>query len=476
MFSSAPSSTTGCWIVVACALLTVLLGFQATKLAINAGFEKMIPHGHAYVKNYLESRGSLRGLGNSVRVVVENTDGDIFDPAYLEVLKQVNDELFLMPDVDRAWMKSIWTPAVRWSEVNEEGFVGGPVMPDNYDGSPDVGGCAQAQHPPRQHRRQPGGQRLPFEHGVRAPARAQCGHRQAAGLPRVLAEAGAERPRQVREGRQRQGQDPRDRLRQAGRRPDRRPGQGRQLLPGSGADRRADHLPVHPLRAQHGAGGRLLGRRRGLAAGPGAPARLRAGPVLRARAVPDLRHRRQPRRAEDERHHAGRGPRHPSPGRRPLHLPPPVPRRPDRAARRRGRLRRADDDRHSGDQGTGADRQHRRRRAGVHQPDPAAGAAVLRRRQPGSGQAQPARGRQGSARSRLRRVLELPRPLHRTALGGGRDRVRGGARRGRPVDQPRPADRRSRSGRAGTAQGFALQPGQRLHHQRTTRCPATCSR
>jgi predicted RND superfamily exporter protein len=124
------------WIVLACALLTVLLGFQATKLAINAGFEKMIPHGHTYIKNYLESRGSLRGLGNSVRVVVENTDGDIFDPAYLEVLKQVNDELFLMTDVDRAWMKSIWTPAVRWSEVNEEGFVGGPVMPDHYDGSP----------------------------------------------------------------------------------------------------------------------------------------------------------------------------------------------------------------------------------------------------------------------------------------------------------------------------------------------------
>jgi hypothetical protein len=34
------------WIVLACALLTLLLGFQATKLQINAGFEKMIPHGH----------------------------------------------------------------------------------------------------------------------------------------------------------------------------------------------------------------------------------------------------------------------------------------------------------------------------------------------------------------------------------------------------------------------------------------------
>ena len=85
------------WIVVACALLSLLLGFQATKLSINAGFEKMIPHVHAYVKNYLESRGSLRGLGNSVRVVVENTDGDIFDPAYLEVLKPVSYTHLTLP-------------------------------------------------------------------------------------------------------------------------------------------------------------------------------------------------------------------------------------------------------------------------------------------------------------------------------------------------------------------------------------------
>ena len=68
------------WILIACAMLTLLLGVQATKLSINAGFEKMIPHGHPYIQNYLESRDSLRGLGNSVRVVVENTDGDIFDP------------------------------------------------------------------------------------------------------------------------------------------------------------------------------------------------------------------------------------------------------------------------------------------------------------------------------------------------------------------------------------------------------------
>jgi predicted RND superfamily exporter protein len=71
-----------------------------------------------------------------VRVVVENTQGDIFDPEYLAVLKQVNDDLFLTEGVDRAWMKSLWSPSVRWTEVTEQGFQGGPVMPDDYKGSP----------------------------------------------------------------------------------------------------------------------------------------------------------------------------------------------------------------------------------------------------------------------------------------------------------------------------------------------------
>jgi len=123
------------WMVVVCALVTAVLAWQAKGLAVNAGFEKMLPHRHSYIQKYFEFKNDLRGLGNSVRVVVENLDGDVFDPRYLDVLKQINDELFLTAGVDRPWIKSLWTPAVRWTEVTEEGFAGGPVMPDSYDGS-----------------------------------------------------------------------------------------------------------------------------------------------------------------------------------------------------------------------------------------------------------------------------------------------------------------------------------------------------
>ncbi len=124
-------------VVAACLILTIALGIVAVfKLTLNASFERMLPHSHPYIKNYLEHRKELRGLGNTLRVVVENTSSDIYDTAYLETLKKISDELVLTPGVDRAWVKSLWTPAMRWTEVTEEGFRGGPVMPDNYDGSP----------------------------------------------------------------------------------------------------------------------------------------------------------------------------------------------------------------------------------------------------------------------------------------------------------------------------------------------------
>jgi len=123
-------------VMLLCALLTLLLGaLAATRLTLNASFERMLPVSHPYIKNYLDNRDELRGLGNALRIVVQNPGGDIYDPKYVDTLRKIHDELVLTPGVDRAWVKSLWSPAVRWTEVTEEGFRGGPVMPDNYDGS-----------------------------------------------------------------------------------------------------------------------------------------------------------------------------------------------------------------------------------------------------------------------------------------------------------------------------------------------------
>jgi predicted RND superfamily exporter protein len=125
------------FVLLLCLIATVVLGFFALKLQVNASFERMIPSSSPYIKNYFAYRNELPGLGNTVRIVVENKSGDVYDAAYLEKLRKINDTLYLIPGVDRSWMKSLWMPIVRWRQVTEEGVVGGPVMPPDYSGTPE---------------------------------------------------------------------------------------------------------------------------------------------------------------------------------------------------------------------------------------------------------------------------------------------------------------------------------------------------
>jgi predicted RND superfamily exporter protein len=123
-------------VLVLCALVTAVLGWQATRLQLNASFEKTIPGSHPYIRNFLEHQTQLSGLGNAVRIAVALPEGTIYDAKYLDTLRRLSDEVFLVPGVDRMRMKSLWTPSTRWVGVTEEGLEGGPVIPDGYDGSP----------------------------------------------------------------------------------------------------------------------------------------------------------------------------------------------------------------------------------------------------------------------------------------------------------------------------------------------------
>ncbi|WP_421793650.1 efflux RND transporter permease subunit [Hydrocarboniphaga effusa] len=125
-------------ILLICAIVTVVLAYFSFGLRLNAAYEKMLPTSHPFIQNYLAHKSQLGGLGNTLRIAVETTDGTIFDAGYLEVLRKINDEVFLYPEVDRPYMKSLWSPAVRWTGVTEDGLDGGPVVPDDYDGSPQA--------------------------------------------------------------------------------------------------------------------------------------------------------------------------------------------------------------------------------------------------------------------------------------------------------------------------------------------------
>jgi hypothetical protein len=125
------------WVLGLALLLTTVLGALATRVTLNASFEAMLPLGHPYLQNYLSERGKVTAQANTLRIVVERSDGGlILERTYLETLRRINDEVFLLPGVVRGQMKSLWTPSTRWTAVTEAGFEGGAVMPDDYDGSP----------------------------------------------------------------------------------------------------------------------------------------------------------------------------------------------------------------------------------------------------------------------------------------------------------------------------------------------------
>jgi len=81
-------------VIIICTLLTALLGWQATKLTINASFEKTLPTHQAYIENYLKYQNELTGLGNALRIAVANPKGSIYDAHYLELLREFSDEVF----------------------------------------------------------------------------------------------------------------------------------------------------------------------------------------------------------------------------------------------------------------------------------------------------------------------------------------------------------------------------------------------
>jgi predicted RND superfamily exporter protein len=117
-------------------LITLGLSLSIHNMRLNASFESVIPTHQPDIVNYLDNQENLRGLGNTLNIVVAADHGGILNKNYIQTLQKINDAVFLLPGVDRSYMQSLWTPAVRWVAVTTNGAEGGPVMPMGFDGSP----------------------------------------------------------------------------------------------------------------------------------------------------------------------------------------------------------------------------------------------------------------------------------------------------------------------------------------------------
>jgi predicted RND superfamily exporter protein len=119
------------FVIILFMLTTLFLGFQASNLKMDAAFIKNIPLNHSYMQTYLKHQKQFGGA-NSIMVAVEDTSGDIFNETFFDALKNVHDQLFFIPGVDRSQVKSLFSPSTRFTEVVEDGFAGGPVIPADF--------------------------------------------------------------------------------------------------------------------------------------------------------------------------------------------------------------------------------------------------------------------------------------------------------------------------------------------------------
>jgi hypothetical protein len=115
-------------------LLTLVFAFSASRLQVDAGFNKMVPLTHPYMKVYREYEKTFGGA-NRVAVALVQKEGDIFNKEYMAKLKALTDDVFLLNGVDRPSVRSLFTPNTRFIEVVEEGFAGGNVIPATFQGS-----------------------------------------------------------------------------------------------------------------------------------------------------------------------------------------------------------------------------------------------------------------------------------------------------------------------------------------------------
>ena len=118
------------FLVLFLVLTAILLGF-ATQTKVDARFEKQLPLGHDYIQKFREYESEFGGANRVILAMIVE-EGEIFNEDYFNKLDSLTKDVYAMPGVDQARVTSLFTPNVRFTEVVEDGFTGGNVVPADF--------------------------------------------------------------------------------------------------------------------------------------------------------------------------------------------------------------------------------------------------------------------------------------------------------------------------------------------------------
>ena len=115
-------------LLAAMLIFTVITGYFATGLKLEAGFLKQVPTEHPYLQTYFEYQQEMPGA-NLILVALKAHEGTIWNKEMLTRLHAITEELSFLPGADRARLYSLWYPTTRSLEIDEEGFQMEDVIP-----------------------------------------------------------------------------------------------------------------------------------------------------------------------------------------------------------------------------------------------------------------------------------------------------------------------------------------------------------
>jgi len=118
-------------------IITVVMGYFASQLKVDAGFKKQLPLQHEYMKTFMDYESEFGGA-NRLLIAVMAEKGDMFNPSFFKTLEAVTNDVFSIKGVSPASVTSIFTPNVRFVEVVEDGFAGGNVIPSDFVSTPEM--------------------------------------------------------------------------------------------------------------------------------------------------------------------------------------------------------------------------------------------------------------------------------------------------------------------------------------------------
>jgi len=115
------------WFLTVISLLSLFFAYKLKDVEVYTKFADLLPQGHEYIEVHNKIRAQFGGA-NTVTMVLQVREGDIFNPTTLQKIRDITEELYLIPAVDRFKIFSIAVNMLVDMVVTSGGWEYQPIM------------------------------------------------------------------------------------------------------------------------------------------------------------------------------------------------------------------------------------------------------------------------------------------------------------------------------------------------------------